>query len=109
MNPVIALNLSLILLLPWYLVLGIVYWRTRRRPASVAQRLFDAASLLCALAAAAVSGWWSMHHADPSAGAIWKQVLASLIGYGAFLLVLAAAVVLRRLRGGSARAGKPPR
>lgn len=99
MSPVIALNLSLILLLPWYVVLGIVYWRTRRRPASVAQRLFDTASLLGALAAAAASGWWSMHNADPTAGAIWKQVLASLIGYGAFLLVLGCAFVLRRLRG----------
>lgn len=99
MSPVIALNLSLILLLPWYLVLGVVYWRTRRKPASAMQRLFDAAGLLCALAAAAASGWWSMHHADPAAGAIWKQVLASLIGYGAFLLVLACAFVLRRMRG----------
>lgn len=99
MNPVIAVNLSLILLLPWYLVLGIVYWRTRPRPASAAQRVFDAASLLFALAAAAASGWWSMHHADPAAGAIWKQVLASLIGYGAFLLVLTVAFFLRRRRG----------
>jgi len=98
MNPAIAVNLSLILLLPWYLVLGIVYWRTRRRPASVMQRLFDAASLLCALGAAAVSGWWSMQNADPTAGAIWKQVLASLIGYGAFLFVLAAAFFVRRSR-----------
>ncbi len=98
MSPAIAVNLSLILLLPWYVVLGIVYWRTRRRPASVMQRVFDAASLLCALGAAAVCGWWSMHNADPTADAIWKQVLASLIGYGAFLLVLAAAFFLRRLR-----------
>jgi hypothetical protein len=98
MNPVIALNLSLLLLLPWYLVLGIVYWRTRRKPANGAQRAFDAASLCVAVLAAAAAGWWSMHNADPAAGAIWKQVLASLAGYGAFLAVLAAAFWLRRAR-----------
>jgi hypothetical protein len=98
MNPLVALNLSLILLLPWYLVLGIVYWRTRRKPASAAQRGFDAASLLLALVAAALGGYWSFGHADPGAGAIWKQVLASLVGYGLFLLVLALAFVARRFR-----------
>ncbi|WP_257388658.1 hypothetical protein [Tahibacter caeni] len=101
MNPVVALNLSLILLLPWYLVLGIVFWRTRRRPASAAQRLFDSASLVLALLAAAYGGYWGLAHADPGAGAIWKQVLASLIGYGLFLAVLALAFLWRR-RGPSA-------
>ena len=95
MNPVVALNLSLILLLPWYLVLGIAFWRTRRKPASGAQRGFDAASLLLALAAAMLGGQWSMAHADPAAGAIWKQVLATLVAYGAFLFVLTLAVPLR--------------
>lgn len=96
MNPIVALNLSLILLLPWYLVLGIVYWRTRRKPATAAQRGFDLAVLLLALTAAAAGGYWSLAHADPSAGAIWKQVLASLVGYGLFLLVLALAFLARR-------------
>lgn len=101
MNPIVALNLSLILLLPWYLVLGIVYWRTRRKPATAAQRGFDLAALLLALAAAAAGGYWSLAHADPSAGAIWKQVLASLVGYGLFLLVLMLAFLARR--GGASR------
>lgn len=96
MSPIVALNLSLILLLPWYLVLGIVYWRTRQKPASTLQRGFDFASLLLALAAAAVGGHWSLAHADPHAGAIWKQVLASLVGYGLFLLVLTLAFFTRR-------------
>jgi quinol-cytochrome oxidoreductase complex cytochrome b subunit len=102
MNHIVALNLSLILLLPWYLVLGIVYWRTRRKPASAAQRGVDVASLLLALAAAALGGYWSFGQADPQAGAIWKQVLASLVGYGLFLLVLALAFLARR-RGASRR------
>lgn len=97
MSRVVALNLSLLLLLPWYLVLGIVYWRTRRKPATAAQRGFDVASLALALAAAALGGYWSFGHADPNAGAIWKQVLASLVGYGLFLAVLALAFAVRRV------------
>lgn len=95
MSPLFALNLSLLLLLPWYLVLGAVFWRTRRKPATAAQRAFDAASLLLALLLAALGGYWSLASADPAAGAIWKQVLASLVGYGLFLLVLALAFGLR--------------
>lgn len=95
MSPLVTLNLSLLLLLPWYLVLGVVFWRTRRRPATRRQRAFDAASLMLALVSAALGGYWSLASADPAAGAIWKQVLASLVGYGLFLLVLALAFGLR--------------
>ncbi|MBL8299807.1 MAG: hypothetical protein JNN30_15830 [Rhodanobacteraceae bacterium] len=98
MNPTVAQNLPLLLLLPWYLVLGIVFWRTRRKPASLAQRGFDAASLLLALFAATLAGYWAIQQADPSAGAIWKQVLASLVSYALFLLVLAIAFLARRSR-----------
>jgi hypothetical protein len=42
-----------------------------------------------------------MLNADPNAGAIWKQVLACLTAYGAFLAVLTLAWFARRswLRG----------
>ena len=98
MFRLVTLNLSLILLLPWYLVLGIVYWRTRRKPATAAQRAFDVAALALALLAATLGGYWSFDAADPAAGAIWKQVLASLVGYGLFLLALALAFIARRSR-----------
>ena len=35
--------------------------------------------------------------ADVGTGAIWKQVLATLVAYGAFLFVLTVAVLLRSL------------
>ena len=37
-------------------------------------------------------------HADPAAAAIWKQVLASALGYGAFLGVLAIGFLVTRLK-----------
>lgn len=96
MNSTVAVNLGLILLLPWYLVLGIVFWRTRRPPLSLGRRLADATALLLALLGSGIGGYWSFHHADPGAGAIWKQVLASLVGYGVFLLVLGGGFLARR-------------
>ncbi len=98
MNPFVELNLSLILLLPWYVVLGWVFWRLTARRGGVARRLLALGVLVGAIAAAAGSGIWAFRHADPSAGAIWRQVLASAIGYGAFLGVLAAGCLLMRRR-----------
>lgn len=96
MNSIVAVNLGLILLLPWYLVLSVVFWRARRSPQHLGQRLADAAVLLLALAGSGIGGYWSFHHADAGAGAIWKQVLASLVGYGVFLLVLGCGFLARR-------------
>jgi hypothetical protein len=107
MNPLVELNLALILFLPWYLILGVLFWRYRPRPVSTRGRLFDAAALLLALLAAAIGGWWSFRHADAAAGAIWRQVLASVVGYGMFLLVLTIAFLGRRsaARRGAAAGG----
>jgi hypothetical protein len=47
---------------------------------------------------------WGIASADPNAGAIWKQVLASLMAYAAFLLMLGVAAAIRpRLLRASAR------
>jgi hypothetical protein len=59
--------------------------------------VFDLASLALAIGAAVAGTHWGMLHADPAAAAIWKQVLATSVGYGMFLLVLAVAIVARRL------------
>ena len=96
MNPFVELNLGFVLLLPWYLILAVLFWLYPRGPRPAAIRLFDIASLVLAVTVSALGGVWGFRHADPNVGAIWKQVLASLIGYGLFLLVLALAVALRR-------------
>lgn len=96
MNPLLELNLGFLLLLPWYLILASLFWWLPRGPRPRARRLFDAGSLLLAVATSVLGGIWGFRHADPGAGAIWKQVLASLVGYGLFLLVLGLAVMVRR-------------
>lgn len=97
MNNVAALPaLALILFAPWFLILSGLYWLYPRQPRNAARRRFDAAALLLAFAACAASLHWSYGYADRSHGALWPQVLATSVGYGVFLLVLAGAFWLRR-------------
>lgn len=99
MNPLVELNLALILFLPWYLLLGWLHWRLTTRGADGRRKLVSLGVLVAAFIAAGFAGTWAFHRADPGAGAIWKQVLASAVGYGAFLAVLAPAfLMLRRSR-----------
>jgi hypothetical protein len=96
MHAQVELNLAMILFLPWFAILAALFWiYPRRGPRPAARNLFDAAALLLATAAGVLATWWSIRHADPQAGAIWKQVLASTLSYGAFLAVMTAAVFLR--------------
>lgn len=95
MNSHVELNLALILLLPWYAILGFVFWRFPHQPRSPARRGFDAASLLMALTLAIASMQWSFGYATSSHGGTWKQVLATSVSYGVFLLVLTVATLIR--------------
>lgn len=90
MNALVELNLALILFLPWYVLLGWLFWRATARGRATARKLKAACLLGIALGAAAISGPWAYGVADAAAGAIWRQVLACVAGYGAFLAVLAA-------------------
>ncbi|HJW45368.1 MAG TPA: hypothetical protein VJ484_02655 [Lysobacter sp.] len=95
MNAHVELNLALILFLPWFAILGVLFWVYPRAPRTLARRAFDAASLVVATVAAGAGMYWSFYNADPHAGAIWKQVLASSVSYGLFLLVMTVAILLR--------------
>ena len=99
MNNLAALPaLALILFAPWFLILSALYWLYPRQPRTAARRRFDAVALLLAYTGCAASLYWSFGHADRSHGALWPQVLATSVGYGVFLLVLAVAFWLRRRR-----------
>ncbi|RDZ29707.1 hypothetical protein DX914_05505 [Lysobacter silvisoli] len=95
MNPQVELNLALILFVPWFSILSWLYWAYPRQPRPPARSLFDAGALLLATLAAGWGMHWSMYNADPSAGAIWKQVLATSVAYGLFLGLMTAAFLLR--------------
>nr|KAJ9616241.1 hypothetical protein H2204_013915 [Knufia peltigerae] len=79
--------LSLLLFLPWFILLGSLYWLFPRQPRTARRRLFDGATLALALALSIVAMLWGHHIGlvQPGAGPIWPQVLAVLYAYGAFL------------------------
>lgn len=95
MNPQVELNLALILFVPWFSILAWLYWAYPKRPRLAARTVFDSAALLLATLLAGWGMHWSMHNADPNAGAIWKQVLATSVAYGLYLGVMTAALLLR--------------
>ncbi len=97
MNPLIAHNLALILFLPWYAILGALFWFYPRQPRDGARRVFDSVSLALAIAAAAAGTGWGIANASPQPGVMWRQVLATSVSYGLFLAVLTVALLVRRV------------
>ncbi|AKC87156.1 hypothetical protein [Pseudoxanthomonas suwonensis] len=89
--------LSLLLFLPWFGLLGVLYWFYPRTPRPLARRAYDTTVLLLALALSIAGMHWGYAEgvADALSGPIWRQVLAVLYAYGAFLAVLALAIPLR--------------
>ena len=84
-------DLALLLFLPWFAILGALYWfypRTLER--TPARRRFDVTALALAFAASFIAGRWGFAIASTTieAGPIWRQVLASLLAYKAFLVVI---------------------
>ena len=95
MHPEVELNLALILFLPWFLILGSLFWIYPRAPKSTGRRLFDAATLLGSLLAALGGMYWGMWHADRGFGHMWQQVVATSVSYGLYLAVMTAALIAR--------------
>ena len=91
--------LAIILFLPWFLLLGALFWLFPRQPRNPRRKAFDIAALVVAFVMSFVGMQWgyALGLADVGTGAIWKQVLATLVAYGAFLFVLTVALLLRSL------------
>ena len=91
--------LAIILFLPWFLLLGALFWLFPPQPRNPRRKAFDIAALVVAFVMSFVGMQWgyALGLADVGTGAIWKQVLATLVAYGAFLFVLTVAVLLRSL------------
>lgn len=94
MNPLVELNLALILFIPWYAILAVLFWLYPRQPRTAARKAFDSASLVLATGLSALSMYWSMETAD-TRHHMWQQVLATSVSYGVFLAVMTAAMLLR--------------
>lgn len=95
MSRFVELNLALILFLPWFAILGALFWLYPRRPRNAARQLFDAVSLAVSVCAFVLAVHWAHLHAGHGHGAMWPQILATSLGYGVFLAVLAVAYALR--------------
>ena len=95
MNPLIELNLALILFVPWFLILGALFWIYPRQPRGPARRIYDVVALLLAVVAFVYTQYWSLGVADPQYGRMWGQILATAIGYAVYLAVMTLAFFLR--------------
>lgn len=94
-NPVVELNLAMILFIPWFSILAVLFWMFPRQPRGRARKAFDIASLVLAAAVATAGMHWSVHNAEPGYGHMWQQILATMMAYGGFLMVMTCAVLLR--------------
>lgn len=105
MNSSIESSLAFIMFLPLFSILGALYWIFPRQPRSAMRHLADAAVLTVAAALSLEAVRWAVAHATRAGGRIWPQILACLIGYGVFVILvcIAAAVRSRVLR---ARTGR---
>jgi hypothetical protein len=98
--------LALMLLAPWLVVLGWAYWHyPKSLPKTMTRRSFDGLAVIAAVVASIQSACIAydavaLPAADrfgPKSGAIWQQVVPALWGYGAFVAVLGAALIVRQM------------
>ena len=89
--------LALILFVPWFCLLGALFWYYPRQPRTKRRKTIDIVMLAVAFALSfgGMQLGYTLGLADTGAGAIWKQVLATLVAYGAFLSVMGVAVPVR--------------
>lgn len=96
MNRLVELNLALILFLPWFAILGTLFWAFPRQPRPSMRKWVDAAALALAVMGFVLAMYWGHAWADPGYGRMWQQIVATAVSYGAFLSVLAVAFWWRR-------------
>lgn len=112
MSPEIEINLALILFVPWFAILAVLFWLYPRQPRTRARTLFDSGSLVVATALSVFGMYWGFDNADPQYGHMWRQILATSVAYALFLLAMTVALLLRHrwlrgLRGAEASLSPP--
>jgi hypothetical protein len=95
MNPTIETGLAFILFLPVFAIIGALFCLFPRNPRGAGRRLGDLALLLLAAVLSVYAMRWGFHAAAGVAGALWKQIVATLLAYGVFLAVVCIALPLR--------------
>ncbi len=87
--------LAVLLLAPWFAVLGWIYWRTAPQRFASA-RGFDVIALSGAVALSVAGMALGLHYEPVGHHPIVREIAASVIAYKGFLLVLVAAWFWRR-------------
>jgi len=88
-------GLSFLLFLPAFAIIAVLYCAFPRVPRGAPRRFADVAVGLLAGAASVIAMRHAFHAAGVDAGPIWRQIVATLASYGAFLGILAVALPLR--------------
>ena len=100
--------IALLLIGPWLVVLGWLYWLyARRRAARGVSARFDAGVLLASAVATVACTAIGYEAALGHGGAIWKQVAAALGAYAGFTLVILFGLIWHWANRGS-RTGERP-
>jgi len=89
-------NLAIVLFAPWFAILGWAFWQYPKSHRRGPGRLrFDLLVLGLALAASIAAMRWSFFQPSVGTGPLWPQVIATLMAYHVFLLVLVAGWLVR--------------
>ncbi|MEP7042948.1 MAG: hypothetical protein ABI843_07785 [Dokdonella sp.] len=97
MSPTVESGLAFILFLPVFFIIGALYCLFPRSPRGAARLLGDLGVLILAALLSVFAMRWGFHAASGVAGALWKQIVATLLAYGAFLGIVCIALPLRAL------------
>ena len=95
MNPSIETGLAFILFLPVFSIIGVLYCAFPRRPRGVWRLPVDLLVLVVAATLSVFAMREGYHAAAGIAGALWKQIVATLLAYGTFLAIVCIALALR--------------
>lgn len=95
MHSLFESDLSFLLFLPTFAIIGALYCAFPRRPRSALRWLADIAVVLMAAVLSIIAMRWGFRASIGSGGALWKQIVATLLAYGVFLGVLVIALAVR--------------
>lgn len=91
----IQIDLAFILFLPAFCIVAALYCLYPRQPRGALRWIADLAVIILAAVASIVAMRWGFRSATGVGGALWKQVLATLLAFGFFFAVVGVAALAR--------------
>ncbi len=91
----VQIDLAFILFLPAFCIVGALYCFYPRRPRHALRWIADLTLLALAAGVSIIAMRWGFRAASGVGGALWKQVLATLLAFGCFFGMVGSAALLR--------------